>query len=281
MKEIVLDTLKDTIRIIPFLFIAFLIIEFIEHKLSKKNKKVLLKSRQYGPLLGGLLGMFPQCGFSALATNLFSSRVITLGTLIAVYLSTSDEMLPLLLTGGISFTYALKLVFLKALIGIFYGFIIDLIIRKQDLKEDDIKELCHDEHCHCEENILIGALKHTLNIVFFIFIASLCIAYFVHYMQEENIENYLLQGSILSYPIASLIGLIPNCASSVIVTEFYLKDFITLGNLFSALLTGAGVGLLVLFRTNKNLKENLLTVGLIFVLGTVTGYIIDLVGKLL
>ena len=168
MKDVLIDTLIDTLKIVPFLFIAFIIIEFIEHKLSNKNKKVLVNNRKLGPIFGGVFGMIPQCGFSALATNLFSSRVITLGTLIAVYLSTSDEMLPLLLSGGISLTYSLELILLKALIGIFYGFIIDLIIRKQDLKHDYIKELCHDEDCHCDENIFLGALKHTLSIVIYI-----------------------------------------------------------------------------------------------------------------
>ena len=281
MEEILHHTLLDTLKLIPFLLIAFLLLEYIEHEMNNKSKNVLATNQKYGPIVGSILGAFPQCGFSVMATNLFNGRVITIGTLISIYLSTSDEMLPLLISNGTSLKTIGLIILLKIVIGLFFGTLIDFFYRKKvQIKEvkHEIHEICHDENCHCEEGIIKSSLKHTISIVFFIFIATLLINLVIHYVGEDKISEFLLQGNYFSYFFSSLIGLIPNCASSVIITELYLNEMISLGNMLSGVLTGSGIGILVLFKTNKNLKENLWILFLIFIIGVVSGLFIDLLG---
>lgn len=281
LSEVLLDGLIDVLKLIPFLFIAFLILEYIEHKMSKKNKDILSKNKKVGPLVGSLLGAFPQCGFSSLATNLFSSRVITLGTLIAVYLSTSDEMLPLMIAEKINLLTIIKIIGTKFIIGLIFGYIIDLIYRKhkKDEKIDShIHDMCHDHDCHCEDGIFKSSIIHTLKISLYIFIATILIGTAIYFIGEDNIKNILKHGNILTYFLASFIGLIPNCASSVIVTELYLNNMISVGTLLSGTLTGAGVGLLILFKENKNIKENLIIVSIIYFVGVLIGFLVDLIG---
>ena len=281
MEEILHHTLLDTAKLIPFLLLAFLLLEFIEHKMSNKSKKILIKNQKYGPVIGSILGAFPQCGFSVMATNLFNGRVITIGTLIAIYLSTSDEMLPLLISNGTSFKTILGIILSKVVIGMLFGFILDIIYCKKnkvsEVKEE-IHEICHEENCHCEDGIIKSSLKHTISIIFFILIANLLINSFVHYIGEEKISMFISSSNYFTYFLSSLIGLIPNCASSVIITELYLSEMITLGTMLSGVLTGSGIGILVLFRTNKDLKENLLILSLIYLIGVVSGIIVDLLG---
>jgi len=282
LKKVVLEGFEDILKLIPFLFVAFLILEYIEHKMSKKNKDILSKNKKVGPLVGSLLGAFPQCGFSSLATNLFSSRVITLGTLIAVYLSTSDEMLPLMIANKINVLTIIKIIGTKFIIGLIIGYLIDLIYRKKHTKEEKIDshihDMCHDHDCHCEEGILKSSIIHTLKITLYILIATILIGTAIYFIGEKNIESILKHGNILTYFLASLIGLIPNCASSVIVTELYLKNMISVGTLLSGTLTGAGVGLLILFKENKNIKENLMIISIIYFVGVIIGFLIDLIG---
>ena len=271
MTDVLIDTLFDTLKIIPFLFIAFLLIEYVEHKL--KNKKILKKSGRFGPFFGGILGGIPQCGVAAAATNLYITRIISLGTLISVYLATSDEMIPIMISENVSITFIVKIILLKVLIGMLFGFIIDLIYSKK-LKKD--YHLCDEEHCHCKENIYLSSFKHTLNITIIIMIINL-ILNTLFFFGEENILNaILLQNTIFGSFITSLIGLIPNCGASVVITELYLNNAITLGSLIGGLLTGAGVALIVLFKTNNNLKENLTIISILYLLGALSGFIIDL-----
>ncbi len=277
MMDCIMDGLIDTLKLLPYLLVTFLILEFIEHKLGKKNQKVLEKNKKVGPLIGGLLGALPQCGFSSMAANLFSARVITMGTVIAVFLSTSDEMLPILLSEKADIKLILGIVGFKAIIGIVIGFIIDLIYRKKSEKEE-IKELCEHEHCHCKEkNIIISSLIHTLKIGLFVLIANLLINIIIYKVGEETLSKILLSNNILTYFASSLIGLIPNCAGSVIITELYLAKLITLGTMLAGLLTGSGLGILLLFKTNKNIKENLSILSIIYMVGIIIGIIADLV----
>ena len=276
MLDVILDSLLDLLKIIPFLFIAFLILEYIEHKMSKKNEKILVNNSKIGPIIGGVLGAFPQCGFSAMATKLFSSRVITLGTLIAVYLSTSDEMLAIMISNGVSILTILKIIGIKVLIGIIMGFIIDLVYRKKKEKHT-IHDDCEKEHCHCEKGIFVSSLHHTFNITIYLLITILLLNTIIYLVGEETIENFLLNNKGV-YFISSLIGLIPNCASSVIMTEIYTEGLCSFGFLISGLLTGAGVGLLLLFKTNKNIKENIVIVVLLYLIGVLFGYLTDLIG---
>ncbi|MBO6145205.1 MAG: arsenic efflux protein [Bacilli bacterium] len=279
MLDIIMDGLIDTLKLLPYLLITFLILELLEHKISHKNEKILSKEKKLGPIFGGLLGAVPQCGFSTVASNLFSKRVITMGTLIAVFLSTSDEMLPIMLSEKADIFTLIKIVGFKVIAGIIIGFIIDIIFKSKNKEyTNEIHDMCEEEHCSCEKNgIILSSIKHTLKIGLFILLANLVINFIIFKVGEDTLSKLLLQKNILTYFCASLIGLIPNCASSVIMTELYLSKLITVGNLLSGLLTGSGLGILLLFKTNKNLKENILILSIIYFVGVILGLLVDLV----
>lgn len=268
MLNILLDASIDVLKLIPFLFVSFLIMELIEHKLN--NKKSLSKANKYGPLIGSTLGIIPQCGFSALASNLYAARVITLGTLISVYLSTSDEMLPIMLSHKTNMFVILRVLFIKFLLGLLFGFLIDIFYQAK--KDTDIKHICEEEHCHCEEGIIKSSLIHTLKIAFFIFLINIVLNSII---DENAIRHFATNNKILAPIITSLIGLIPNCASSVIITELYLDKIITLGSCLSGLLSGSGVGILVLFKQNKNLKESLIILLMLVFIASICGIIFN------
>ena len=281
MIDILIDAIIDTVKILPFLFITYAIMEYIEHKMSEKSKTTIKKAGKWGPLLGSAVGIIPQCGFSASATNLYSARVISLGTLIAVYLSTSDEMIPIFISEKVPILILVKILAIKFIIGIIFGFIIDTILRlkNKEKSEEKIEEICEHEHCHCEENgILKSAIRHTINILIYIFVITLIINFIVEWVGEDNIATFVGNHAILGPAISSLIGLIPNCAASVILTNLYIQNIISGASLVAGLLTGAGVGLIILFRTNKNIKENIVIVGLLYVIGVFSGIILQLMG---
>ena len=278
MKEIILDTILDTIKLLPFLFIAFLIIEYIEHKLTDKSKKVITKSKKYGPVLGSILGVIPQCGFSALATNLYITRIITLGTLFSVYLSTSDEMLPIQIYEKVDISIIIKILLIKMLFGMLYGIVIDIIIRKNKIKrKEENYDICDEEHCHCEKGIIIPSLKHTLNITLYIFIITFILNSVFYYIGEDYLSKLFLKNTIYGPFITSLIGLIPNCGASVIITELYINNTISYASLIGGLLTGSGSALLILFKQNKNIKENIFIASLLYLLGAFSGLIIEII----
>lgn len=285
--HVILETLVDSLKMLPFLFVSYLIIEWIEHKSSDKLKKILSKSGKYGPAAGAALGLVPQCGFSVTASNLYSGRVITLGTLIAVFLATSDEAIPVLLSHPNSMMELVKVLAVKFVIAFVAGMLIDLVMNKfKDKKESEeakveqahehMHEVC--SHCHCEsKGILRPAIKHTLNIFVFIFIVSFVMHIAVHAIGEDNLSKILMQGSIFQPFVAGLIGLIPNCASSVLLTELYLAGNISFGAIIAGLATGAGIGLAVLFKSNHNQKENLKILGLLYALGVFSGILVQII----
>lgn len=275
MLEVIQDTLLDTIKLLPFLFVAFLIIEFIEHKLSNKQENIISKSGKLGPIVGALLGAVPQCGFSVLATNLYVTRIISLGSLISIYLSTSDELIPLMISHNAPITKILSIVSIKVVIGMISGFLIDLLIRKTT-KSDFV--LCEDEDCDYDHSIIKSSLIHTLKIAFFILIITFLINILFHYVNLSFLESALKNNKILTPFIASLIGLIPNCASSVMISELYLNNLISLGTTLSGLLTGSGVAIMVLVRKNKNISENLFIIGLIYIIGVIWGLLFNFIG---
>ena len=281
MIDILIDTIIDSIKILPFLFITYLIMKYIEHKMSEKSKTTIKKAGRWGPLLGSSVGIIPQCGFSASATNLYSARVISLGTLIAVYLSTSDEMIPIFILEKVPITILIKILAIKFVIGIIFGFIIDFVLRlrKKEGQEEKIEEICEHEHCHCDKNgILKSAVMHTVNILIYIFIITLIINFVVEWVGEDNIATFVGNHAVLGPAISSLIGLIPNCAASVIITNLYIQNIISGASLIAGLLTGAGVGLIILFKTNKNLKENIAIVGLLYAIGVFSGIVLQGIG---
>lgn len=280
MIDCLIDGFIDTLKIIPYLLITFFILEFLEHKLNRNNEKILIRYRKFGPIIGGILGAVPQCGFSAMASSLFSSKVITIGTLVAIFLSTSDEMLPIMLSHKANLGLLLSIIGFKILVGVLIGLIIDLIYKNKNKESEHvhIEDMCEDEHCHCDKDGLIkSSIVHTLKITIFILIANVLINTIIFYIGEDNLSNILLNENIIKYFIASLVGLIPNCASSVIITELYLSKLITLGTMFSGLLTGSGLGILLLFKSNKNIKENISVLSIIYFVGVLVGLIVDLV----
>lgn len=278
MIDIILDTLIDSLKLLPFLFVAFLIIELIEHKLNKQTKRLVSKSGKVGPLIGSLLGLFPQCGFSVMATNLYVTKIITLGTLISIYLATSDEMLPIMLSQKIAFIEIIKLLGIKFICGIIWGFIIDLLLNKKSKKENINYEICNEDHCNChEEGVIKSTLIHTLKTLLFIMLVSFLLNMLLHFIGEDSLSKLFLKNSIFGSFISSLIGLIPNCGSSIVITELYLNGAISLGSAMAGLLTGSGVALLVLFKENKDIKENITILSLLYGLGVISGIIIELI----
>lgn len=280
MKYIIIDTSIDALKILPFLFITFLLLELLEHKLNNKTKNVISKSGKVGPIIGSLLGVIPQCGFSVVATNLYITRVISLGTLFSIYLSTSDEMLPIMLNQNVNFKAILIVILIKIITGMLFGFVIDLVIRKNNNNKYDY-HICEEEHCHCDHGIVKSSLKHTFNIIIFIIGVSFILNVIFLYCGNDLISKIFMKDTLFGPFFGSLVGLIPNCGASVILTEMFLKGAINLGTCMAGLLTGSGVALLVLFKSNKNIKENLCICLTLYLIGVLVGIFIEFVGILI
>ena len=281
MIDILLDVIKDSIKLLPFLFIAFLLIELLEHKFNKHTKKITSKSGKFGPIIGSILGLFPQCGFSVMATNLYITKIITLGTLISIYLATSDEMLPILLSQNVASSDIIKILSIKFIIALISGIIIDLIF-KSNLEHNKHYDICDKEHCHCkEEGIIKSTFHHTIHIWIFIFICLLIIESLIEFLPKGMLESIFKGMGIFSPFIASLIGLIPSCGASVIITELYLKGMISSSSLIAGLLTGSGVAIMVLFKENDNIKDSIKVLLLVYSIGVFSGLIIELIEYIL
>lgn len=280
MLEVIEEAIIDSIKLLPFLFITYLIMEYIEHKTKEKTKEAIKKSGKWGPVIGSILGIVPQCGFSVSATNLYAARVVSLGTLIAIYLSTSDEMLPILLSESVPIITIVKILGVKLIIGMIAGIVIDAVLRLKNktIEDEKIVDLCEKEHCDCEHGIVKSALKHTINIFIFILIITLLINIAIYFIGQDIIKSFLSNKPILGPILAGLIGLIPNCAASVIITQMYLESIITAGTMIAGLLVSAGVGLAVLFKTNKPIKQNFKIVILLYAIGVISGIIIEAIG---
>lgn len=280
MSDIIIDTLLDAVRLFPFLFIAFLLIEFFEHKLRDKNKSIITKSKKFGPIIGSILGAFPQCGFSVIATNLYITRIISIGTLISIYLSTSDEMLPLLLSEKFPIMNILYIILIKVAIGMFFGLLIDFIFTRKNKNKNKDKKLdytiCHNEKCGCNKSILRSSLLHTFKTLFFILIITFGLNILFSVVDSKVLTKLFMKNSLIAPFITSLIGLIPSCGSSIMITELFLNGVIDFSSLLSGLLTGSGVSILLLFRQNKNRKENILILLLAYFIGSMSGLLYNI-----
>ncbi|MBR6633326.1 MAG: arsenic efflux protein [Clostridia bacterium] len=280
MTHILLHALEhaflDAVKLFPFLFVTYFIMEVIEHTAGDKVTKIISRSGKVGPLAGAVLGAVPQCSFSAMASGLFSGRVITLGTLFAVFLSTSDEMLPVMISSRVSLSVLLTVLITKVLIGMVVGFAVDIVFRKKE--EVKIGNICEEEGCHCEDGVFLSALRHSLGVFVFILAVGFVLEALIGFVGEDVLSGVMSGIPVLSNIISATVGLIPNCAASVIITELYLEGVISAGAMMSGLLTGAGVGTLVLFRTNRNYRENILIVLTLWGVGTAFGLLLDLVG---
>lgn len=280
MLDILLDALIDSAKLLPFLYLTYLLMEFMEHKMSARVKNTIRNAGRFGPAAGAVLGAFPQCGFSAAAANLYAGRIITLGTLIAIFLSTSDEMLPILIMNRADISLVLMLVGTKIAIGLVAGFIIDALVKRKRgmVKKLRIGSICEQERCNCSRNIWLSALKHTVVVIAFIFVIAVALNFIMEEIGEETIASVVGNQKILAPVIAGIVGLIPNCASSVALTQLYVSGVTSMGTLLAGLLAGSGVGILVLFRINNNLKENFKILGIIYGIGVSVGIIINIFG---
>lgn len=278
LTDVCRDCVIDTVKIIPFLYLMYLLMEYLEHSAGEKTIAMIRRADRVGPLWGGLLGIVPQCGFSAAAAGFYSGGVITAGTLIAVFLSTSDEMLPIMLSGKAPIGIIGRVLLCKALMGIFFGFAVDFLFRRFNVRKigGNIRDICEHEHCGCEkENIFLSALRHSAQVIVFIVVISLIVNLAIAIAGEEALAGLILNRPVIGQFLAGLIGLIPNCAASVVITTLYMEGAMSGGAMMSGLLVGAGIGLLVLFRTNRRLKENLQLTGILYVCGVLGGLIVD------
>lgn len=286
--DAILDAVFDSLKILPFLFVTYLIMEYLESHTEDRVRDLVKRAGWMGPFWGGLLGAVPQCGFSAAASNLYAGRAISLGTLIAIFLSTSDEMIPIMISEAVPVTKMLKLLLVKLIIGILCGFLIDGFChirssRKTGQPEDGedflIERLCEKEHCHCENGSIVGsALKHTLHIILFVFAITVLLNLAFLFLGEDRLTAVISSRPITGMFLSALIGLIPNCGASVLLTQMYLHGVLPASHLIAGLLDGAGVGLLILFRVNPDQKENLRITLLLYLLAVVFGLLIHLLG---
>jgi hypothetical protein len=287
LQEIVTHAFEDSINILPFLFLTYYAVEYIQHKTGFQNKVSLQKFSKYGPVIGSILGIFPQCGFASVASGLYAGKVITPGTLISVYLATSDEMLPIMIAKGIAPKLIVKILCLKILVGFLGGTLTDWIFRKrtdnkrrQEIEGDfefRVYNNTNQASCFCSSKggILYGAFRHSLATFFFIFLVTVMLTFVTHEFGKELIAGFVLNRPLIGETLGGLIGMIPNCAASVVLTEFYLEGGITFSAMMSGLFTGCGVGILVLFRERRKYwKENLKIVGLLYGIGVFAGWII-------
>lgn len=280
--EILLDALLDSVKALPFLFGAYLIIEYLEHHSSGRVERLLAGSHRLGPVAGALLGCIPQCGFSVAAANLYGGRVITAGALVAVFLSTSDEAIPVLLANPGMLGVLGKLMLVKVLVALAAGFAIDLAARRFQAKgerplleeEDQTGQMC--SHCGCGHSVVRSALRHTAEIFFFLFVVSLILGGIVEAVGQETLGRLLLKGSVFQPAIAALVGFIPNCAASVFLAQMLAEGTLSFGAAAAGLLTGAGVGLAVLWKVNRSHKDNLKIMGILYVVAAVTGTVLQL-----
>jgi len=268
--------LGDSLLLLPFLFLTYLFMEFLEHKAGNGFKNKLESAGRVGPLWGGLLGLIPQCGFSAAVAGLFSGRIVTVGTLVAIFLATSDEMLPIFIGAGLPVTKTLAVLGIKLVVAVAVGFLLDLLWRRP--MEEDFSHVCEAEDCHCEEGVLRSALHHTLHIFAFVFIINLILTALLEYVGAEALGRMLPRVPVVGALLGALVGLIPNCAVSVAIATLYAQGVISAGTMLAGLLTGAGTGLLVLFRANRHPKENLTVCGILLLVGVLFGTLLDTTG---
>lgn len=336
--DILADATKDTLVIVPFLFVTYLVLEALEHASADRVASVVRKAGPLGPVVGAVLGVLPQCGFSAMGATLFGGRVVTLGTLLAVFLSTSDEMLPLLVAERLDLALVGQILATKAAIGVVVGLAADAVVRvaaghgrsarasdssdgahpggSRSLVEGlseagagtgHIHELCEHDHCHCDDegtpaaghphghehahdhahghghdhargssavsSVVRGAVSHTVQVTIFIFLITLALAAVLDTMGEQVIASTLSRNAVASVFLSAVVGLIPNCAASIVITQLYLEGALGLGAMLSGTLVAAGAGFLVLFRTNRDVRENVCVLAILVVVGITAGLV--------
>lgn len=277
LHDVLLHSIIDTLKLLPFLFLTYLLMEYIEHSAGDRAARFMKRAGVFAPAVGGLLGLVPQCGFSAAGAGLYAGRVISVGTLIAIFLSTSDEMLPILISGNMPAGEIAIILIYKALVAIVVGFCADILVRALHKGEEiNIDAICDEDGCHCERGIFYSALHHTITVSVFVLLITVTLNALVFFIGEESLALFMYDKPVLSHIAAAIFGLIPNCAASVALATFFSEGLITAGTMMSGLFSGAGVGVLVLFKVNKHMKANLLILLTLVLSGVVFGLAFDL-----
>lgn len=277
MWDIILDSLLDTAKLIPFLLLTYIVMEYLEHRAGAATIRLVRRGGKWGPVIGAVVGVVPQCGFSAAAASLYAGRVITLGTLIAIFLSTSDEMLPILISAKVSPILIAQILGIKVVMGMAAGFCMDLFHRGKQQEQEHIHELCEHDHCHCGEGgILRSALLHTLQIAGFILVINFVLNLLLEQVGADTMSQWIWNRPVIGELLSGAVGLIPNCASSVAITQLYLEGAMDFGAMISGLMANTGVGLLVLCRSNRHGSENLKIIGLLYGISVLGGLIAGL-----
>lgn len=281
----------DTLELVPFLLLTYLAMEAIEHSASAHVQAAVERSGKAGPVVGALLGALPQCGFSAMAATLYAGRVVTVGTLVAVILSTSDEMVPVFLAHQEPMGHMLAIMGAKVAVGLVVGLAVDAVLRARHRAGDGhlhIHELCEREHCHCDEGgahghehghghgrwaIVRSALVHTVQVTFFIFVVTFVFGLVIEHVGQDALGTLLANHPVRATFVSALVGLIPNCGASVAITELYLDGVLAVGPMIAGLLASGGVGLLVLWRTNADVRQNALVTVFIYAVSVLVGLV--------
>lgn len=276
--EHIIHSFIDSLKLVPFLFLIYLLIEYIEHKNNNSLYHLFARAKKFGPLLGAGFGTIPQCGFSVISAELFSRGAITLGTLVAIFLATSDEAIPIMLAHPERIDELVFIILVKFVIAVIFGFLIDFLY--QNRKKPALE--CHGEHHHfhgncesCDGGIVRAAVIHSAKIFLFIFVINVILGYAAESLAP--FMEFITDKPVIQSAVASAFGIIPNCAASVVLTELYLAGKISVASLIGGLCTGAGVGLVVLFKMNKSLKQNLIITALIYVIGVFVGSILNFI----
>lgn len=278
LSDVLKDTLSDGFRLLPFLFLTYLLMEFLEHRAGEAGRAKIGAARASGPIWGALFGIIPQCGFSAAASGLYCGHIITLGTLMAIFLSTSDEMLPILISSAVGPGRIVRILATKVIIAMISGLVLDFVIRDNRKTPDHHTGHGHSGEADCEEHLLISALKHTAEVFFYILLISFLLNLLIALIGEQTLAGLFTGTPVIGEFIAALVGLIPNCASSVVLTELYLSGILSAGAMMAGLLVNAGVGLLVLFRLDHNKKDLLRIISILYGLGVFWGLAIEVSG---
>lgn len=271
-----LHAITDTLKMLPILFLAYLLMEALEHFEGGRLSSFMHKSRKLGPLMASAIGLIPQCGFSGAVASLYAAGTVTTGSLIAVILATSDEMLPVLLSTNVPVKIIIAILVSKLIVGTVFGFAADFILKKKHIeREENIHEFCEREHCQCKDGVFLSALKHTLKIAGIILLVIFLLNIFFELISKETLKS-ILNIPVVSELFASAIGLIPSCSVSVLLTNLYANGALGFSPLLCGLFTNGGIGLLVLYRANPNKKDNMLITLTIFVIGFVSGMLLGL-----
>lgn len=320
--DVLLDSVKDTLELVPFLFLTYLAMEALEHSTEGRAESLIRRAGKWGPAVGSLLGALPQCGFSAMAGTLYAGRIVTAGTLVAVILSTSDELVPVFLAHQVPIGRLLAIVLTKVIVGLVVGFAVDAVLRALHRTGDGhphIRELCERAHCHCGDvenadvrevpadgqpsasghahehghdhshkhggsrahrwlHIVRSACIHTVEVTFFIFVITLVFGLLIELVGSDVIAGFFAAYPPLSTFVAALVGLIPNCGASVLIAELFLDGTLSTGPMLAGLLVAGGMGLLVLYRTNNDLRQNVIITVFIYAVGVVCGLLAGAVG---